>query len=146
MSRKIEDLAADVQLKARAFLDALTFKGIPYFVASTLRTEAEQIALYSQGRDALLTVNQLRSAAGMPPIAPTDNTYTVTNADGIRYKSNHQGGRALDVVPINDQGNPIWPPFSDPRWQLISAEGKAQGFSWGGDWPRFPDNPHYEMV
>lgn len=155
MSTKLTDLQADVQGHAQFALEQLTAEGIPHAVTSTLRTEAEQIALYAQGRDALLTVNQLRSAAGMLPIIPylgkdgkehSDNDFTVTNADGVRYKSNHQGGRALDVTPVNEAGNPVWPDHMDPRWPQIAAVMKANGFQWGGDWPRFPDFPHYEMV
>ncbi len=146
MSTKLTDLMPDVQGKAQLAVEALKAAGIPYAVTSTLRTEAEQAALYSQGRDALLTVNQLRSTAGLPPIGAADNTYTVTNADGVRYKSNHQGGRALDVVPLNAAGNPSWPAGSDPRWAQIAKVMKSFGFAWGGDWPRFPDYPHYEMV
>jgi hypothetical protein len=79
-----------------------------------------------------------------------ENAYTVTNADGVKYKSNHQSGRALDVVPVNAAGNPEWPGAEDPRWQMIAAVFKSQGFKWGGDWTKAvngidPDLPHYEM-
>jgi len=151
MSKNIEDLAEDVRAHAWAFVTTLTAKGIPHVVTSTLRTEAEQMALYAQGRDPLPTVNMLRSAAGLSPIGSAENGYTVTNADGVKYKSNHQGGRALDVVPSNEQGNPVWPAADDPRWTLIAATGKEQGFKWGGDWTKArdgidPDLPHYEMT
>jgi hypothetical protein len=87
----------------------------------------------------------------MPPISAAENAYTVTNADGVHDKSNHQSGRALDVVPANANGNPVWPEPADPRWEEIAAIFKSQGFSWGGDWTRAkdgidPDLPHYEMV
>ena len=146
MSTKLTDLAPDVQGKAQLATEQLTAAGIPFAVTSTLRTEAEQMALFAQGRDALPAVNLLRSQAGMPPIGAADNSYTVTNADGVKYKSNHQGGRALDVVPVNSAGNPVWPDHKDPRWEQIASVMKANGFQWGGDWPRFPDFPHYEMA
>src|SRR5271157_2424031 len=146
MSKNIEDLSDDVKPKAWASVELLTEKGISHIVTSTLRTEAEQIALYAQGRDPILTVNQLRSTAGLDPIEPADNTYTVTNCDGVKIKSNHQGGRALDVVPIDSKGNPVWPAAEDSRWTQISEVFKSNGFSWGGDWPSFPDRPHYEMA
>ena len=146
MSVKLTDLQPDVQAKAQLAIEALKSYEIPCVVTSTLRTTDEQRALFSQGRDPIATVNRLRSLAGMRPISDAENTYTVTNADGVNYKSNHQGGRALDIVPTDTYGNPIWPPISDPRWSKISLVMKSFGFAWGGDWPRFPDYPHYEMV
>lgn len=145
MSTKLADLRPDVQGKVQLALEALKAAGIPFAVTSTLRTEAEQMALFAQGRDPLVTVNMLRSQAGMPSIGTADNAYTVTNADGTRYKSNHQSGRALDITPVNAEGNPTWPDHSDPRWLQIAAVMKANGFQWGGDWPRFIDLPHYEI-
>jgi peptidoglycan LD-endopeptidase CwlK len=146
MNTNIDDLQSDVAARAHASMAALKVSGIPAAVTSTLRTEAVQMALFAQGRDALPAVNLLRSQAGMPPIGAVDNSYTVTNCDGVKYKSNHQGGRALDVVPLNAAGNPVWPDHMDPRWAQIASVMKANGFQWGGDWPRFPDFPHYEMT
>ena len=144
MSTKISDLVPDVAVVAQRCLDALTTAGIPHAVTSTLRTVQEQQALYAQGRKDLDEVNVLRSAAGLSPIADADNKYHVTNDDGVTYKSNHQSGRALDVVPT-ENGNPVWPEPSDARWGRIAAIFKSQGFQWGGDWTSFPDYPHYEM-
>ena len=30
-------------------------------------------------------------------------------------------------------------------WNKIGVIGKSVGFSWGGDWSSFKDNPHFEM-
>lgn len=141
MSRKIEDLDPLVQPDARTFLSLIP---IPYVVTSTRRTADEQKALFAQGREDILVVNELRAKAGLRPILPAENKYTVTELDGVYHKSNHQGGRALDVVPEGASGNPIWPPASDPRWKMIAKAGKEAGFKWGGDWTKFPDLPHYE--
>ncbi len=150
MSVKVEDLLPEVAAVAQRCLNAMVTMGIPHAVTSTLRTQAEQQALYAQGRQLLPTVNVLRGVAGLPPIGAAENAYTVTNADGVKYKSNHQGGRALDVVPVNADGNPEWPYAGDPRWAQIAAVFKSQGFTWGGDWTKAkdgidPDLPHYEM-
>jgi peptidoglycan LD-endopeptidase CwlK len=146
MSTKISDLVPEVSAVAQRCVNALITAGIPHAVTSTLRTVEEQAALYAQGRLPLDRVNDLRKAAGLYAIGAEDNTYTVTNADGVTNKSNHQSGRALDVVPLNTQGSPVWPDHSDPRWKQISDIFKSQGFAWGGDWTSFPDYPHYEMV
>ena len=69
MSTKIADLMPDVAAAAEKAIGALVDHEIPHAVTSTLRTEAEQAALFAQGRQLLPTVNMLRSAADMPPSA-----------------------------------------------------------------------------
>ncbi len=144
MSTKLDDLKPDVAAAARSALADLNNKGIPYMVTATLRTATEQVALWCQGRATPNVVNVVRKLAGLPPLADAEDSYTVTNADGVNTPSNHQGGRALDIVPL--KGNrPVWPPASDPRWAQIAGVMKSHGFKWGGDWTDFPDRPHYEM-
>lgn len=155
MSTKLSDLNGETQARAQAALDDLAERGIPAIVTYTLRTEAEQAALYAQGRQSLIAVNALRAAAGLAPIGEADNSYTVTNASGKRIadggtgRSEHQLGTALDVCPA-ENGWPVWPPIEDPRWAQIAQSFKAQGFTWGGDWTKEkdgidPDLPHYEI-
>jgi hypothetical protein len=123
---------------------------VPYVVTYTLRTYAEQAALYAQGRETLIVVNTLRAEAKMPPISSSENSYTVTQCDGKRIseggtgRSPHQLGTALDVVPLGN-GQPVWPGKSDPRWADIAKSFKEQGFEWGGDWTDFVDLPHYQL-
>jgi len=121
-------------------------KKIPFVVTSTRRTAEEQAAYYAQGRRTLESVNLLRDKAKMPRITAAENGYVVTNCDGVKVKSRHQGGKAIDVVPANERGNPVWPPKDDKRWCEIAAVMKACGFEWGGEWVQFPDLPHYEMA
>jgi peptidoglycan LD-endopeptidase CwlK len=151
MSKALADLLPDVQARATKALADLKARGIPYAVTYTLRTYAEQAALYAQGRQDLLTVNSLRDAAGLPHIGQADNSYVVTQCDGKRIseggtgRSPHQLGTAIDCVP-SDNGSPLWPPTSDPRWVQIAQSFKAQGFQWGGEWKDFPDFPHYQLI
>jgi peptidoglycan L-alanyl-D-glutamate endopeptidase CwlK len=150
-STKISDLQPDVAAVAQKVLDALDQFKIPYVVTSTIRTIDEQKALYAQGRQPLEVVNELRQIANLPPIGEADNSYTVTNDDGVKYKSNHQSGRALDVTPADAKGDPIWPEPSDPRWNQIAQFFMVQNFKWGGNWTKEhdgidPDYPHYEML
>lgn len=145
MSTRIEDLSPAVQPLAKDFLRRLEAAGVANVVTSTLRTTAEQAALYAQGRKSLEEVNGLRVFARMYPITDRENGYTVTNCDGVQYKSNHQGGCALDVVPMDARGRAFWPPDGDSRWAEIAVHGEAAGFSWGGRWPK-PDSPHYERL
>jgi len=143
MSIKLTDLKPKAQAAAEKALEDLVLRGIKCRVTSTLRTLAEQVALFAQGRSELEAVNSLRVKAGMYKLVAKDNLKTVTNCDGIKFKSNHQTGMALDVVP-EENGRPVWPSLADPRWKEIAKSFKAQGFAWGGDWAKFPDYPHYE--
>ena len=143
MSRRLEDLLPRVAAAAARALADLKAQGVLVSVTSTLRTQAEQAALYAQGREPLEEVNKKRAIAGMRLIGQAENKYTVTNADGVKHKSNHQGGTALDVVPEYD-GRPVWPPAHDERWAQIAGVFKQYGFEWGGDWKDFPDLPHYQ--
>jgi peptidoglycan L-alanyl-D-glutamate endopeptidase CwlK len=118
---------------------------IPHVITSTKRTLEEQQALYAQGREKLEEVNRLREIAGMRPIGIGENGYTVTNCDGIKNKSNHQSGDAIDIVPM-ENGKPIWPDSKDRRWNTISFVMIKHGFEWGGNWKLFPDFPHYQRV
>jgi peptidoglycan L-alanyl-D-glutamate endopeptidase CwlK len=144
MSVKIEDLQPDVQVKVKAALSEMDSKGIKYSVQYTFRTLNEQEALYSQGRKSLIEVNAIRKQANMQPISDSDNSYTVTNCDGVDNQSAHQTGRAIDIVPIIN-GVPSWPSAGHGYWQPIANVMKSHGFTWGGDWTKFPDLPHYQI-
>lgn len=150
MSRALADLLPDAQAAATRALDDLKDREIPYYVLATLRTLAEQKALYAQGREPLSVVDSIRESAGLPPLSAPENCHTVTNCDGVSIalgghgRSAHQLGKALDVVPLGEHG-PIWPRPDDPRWYDIASSFEAEGFEWGGRWGDFPDRPHYQF-
>ena len=108
------------------------------------RTDNQQIALYVQGRQPLDVVNAKRKLAGWGALDPDDNTYTVTDDDGVKNKSKHQLGLATDICPDNGKGQPCWPPQDDPRWKVIHDAMTDQGLISGLDWIDFPDPSHYE--
>jgi peptidoglycan LD-endopeptidase CwlK len=139
-----DGLLPEVRQAAEAADAELDLLGIKHKSISGLRTDKEQWALWCQGRKDLAGVNETRAAVGWKPISAIENKYTVTRCDGYKVKSNHQGGRAIDKVPINDKGWPVWPGLSDQRWIKIAEIMKKHGFRWGGDWKDFPDYPHYE--
>ncbi len=101
--------------------------GFPMLVTDGMRTTEEQQALYAKGR--------------------TKPGKKVTNADGVRVKSNHQlhadgCGHAVDCTFMDEHGKPRWVE-SDP-WAMYGAVAKSQGLMWGGDW-KTPDRPHIEL-
>jgi peptidoglycan L-alanyl-D-glutamate endopeptidase CwlK len=113
---------------------ALTGSAICRF-AYTLRTFAEQDALYAQGR----------TKAGAK----------VTNAKG--GQSYHNYGLAIDIVLLIDKDKNGT--FETASWDIntdFDSDGKADwieivtifkryGFEWGGDW-KFNDAPHFQKT
>lgn len=96
----------------------------------TLRTFAEQDALYAQGR--------------------TKPGAKVTNARG--GQSYHNYGLAIDIVLLVNNGkDALWDNKKDfdkdgqADWMEIVAILKRYGFEWGGDW-KFTDTPHFQKT
>jgi len=92
----------------------------PVFLTAGLRTPEEQHHLYMKGR---------KGAQG-----PKEKI--VTNAQA--GESWHNWGRAFDVA---FQGKD---PFSESHpWGELGACGTSLGLTWGGNWQKFPDRPHF---
>lgn len=96
------------------------------FITHGHRSNAEQQALYNQGR---------RGIKGES---------IVTNAKpGSSY---HNYGLAVDFVLTNEAGTAAYWSVNT-SWKRAAAIGKTLGFSWGGDWTGgFKDYPHLEMT
>jgi peptidoglycan L-alanyl-D-glutamate endopeptidase CwlK len=113
---------------------ALTGKAACRF-SYTLRTFAEQDALFAQGR--------------------TKPGAIVTKAKG--GQSYHNYGLAIDIVLLVDTDNngtfetASWDSQTDfdgdkkSDWQEIVAIFKRYGYEWGGDW-KFSDMPHFQKT
>lgn len=128
---KLRDEALDIYTE---ICEALKGKALCRF-AFTLRTFAEQDALYAQGR--------------------TKPGAIVTKAKG--GQSYHNYGLAIDVVLLIDKdGNGTYETASwDTRgdydgdkksdWMEIVNIFKQYGWEWGGDW-KFKDDPHFQKT
>ena len=111
--------------------------------AYTLRTFAEQDALYAQGRTKLFDDKGNRLGV-------------VTKAKG--GQSIHNFGLALDIVLLKDTNSDG--KFESASWETnvdFDKDGKADwmevvnimkkhGWVWGGDWKSFKDAPHFEKT
>jgi len=116
---RIGGLSSGIRDSVTSFVNAAESElGVQLRVSQGHRTDAEEDALYAQGR----------STAGL----------IVTNARG--GQSNHNFGLAIDVVAMNRDGSVNW------GFDMSSVAPIAQrfGLSWGGNWARFPDYPHFE--
>ena len=123
-------------------IPALNGKAICRF-AYTLRTFAEQDALYAQGRTKLFDDKGKRLGV-------------VTKAKG--GQSIHNYGLALDIVLLKDTNSDgkfesaSWETNVDfdkdvkADWMEVVNILKNRGWVWGGDWKSFKDAPHFEKT
>lgn len=120
--QNIRGLALRAQRAARAFMLRLAGHRLTVRIISGTRTYDEQNQLFRRGR------------FGNPgPV--------VTKARGGR--SNHNFGIAWDIGLFSaDDG------YSRQDADYIDAarEGLSPELEWGGDWPTFPDVPHYQLA
>lgn len=99
-------------------------------ITFTLRTFAEQQAIYNQGR--------------------TKPGKIVTNAKP--GQSIHNYGLAIDIVLIIDGKEASWDTKKDwdndkqSDWMEVVRIFKKYGWTWGGDWRSFKDMPHFEKT
>ena len=100
-------------------------------VISGIRTEEEQKALYAKGR--------------------TKPGNIVTYKDGVKKKSKHQTGNAVDIVPYPIQWGNI-ERFRQFGWFVLGVAATLKRYGqidsdvkWGGNWKRFKDYPHFEL-
>lgn len=121
MSRRLDDLEPTTEAMALQLVAQAEAAGISILVVHTYRSPEEQAFLYAKGRD-------------LPgPIV----TYAKPGYTWHNYK------RALDVVPIDQKGRPMWnaPPAT---WLALGKIGETIGFVWGGRFKKFKDRGHFE--
>ena len=112
-------------------LDAMAAYGAPMFITAGLRTDAQQAALYAQGR--------------------TTPGAIVTNTDGVLKKSMHQMqvdgfGHAVDCAFIDDPDTKLVETWDASQpWELYGHMGEQGNLVWGGRWLRLVDRPHLEL-
>ena len=109
---------------------AITLTTQDFTVIEGVRTTQRQQELYAQGR--------------------TKPGSKVTNADGVKNKSNHQAkadgyGHAVDIVPYPVDWNTTskFRAIADAMKQ--AAKDLDVKMEWGGDWTKLVDLPHFEV-
>ncbi len=140
MSRDINDLCPAVRMKLEKLQAAASAATPPigFEVVYTLRTAAEEMALFAQGRKTVEETNRLRHGAGMPPITEEENRHIVTKV----MTSIHMFGCAFDVAILKD-GKIDWNAI--PEYERLGALGEELGFRWGGRFS-FKDWGHFEYT
>lgn len=121
MGRGIDRLHPELVPLCREFVRRCRGAGLNVRVTETFRTQAEQDAIYAQGRT---------KPGGIISNAPYP-------------KSPHCWGVAFDFCR-NVKGREY--DDSDGFFSRCGAIGKALGLTWGGDWRTFKDKPHLELA
>lgn len=132
-----ENLDPDFRQRLVAALVDLSARGTPFKFVEGFRTVERQQWLFGSGRPDAVPFGRAGSI--------------VTQRDGVRKLSNHQGdgtpgsGKGADCYPLKD-GRVFIPPVSDPLWQAYAEAIKRQGLKAGIDFPTLRDAPHCELV
>lgn len=120
-----------VREKGKELVKKAYDEGVAVCITQTVRTTAEQNALYRQGR------------FGNPG-------KIVTWVQGGYSFHNH--GLAIDFALYTPDGRSVvWNEFVDydkdgvRDWYEVVKIAKSLGFTWGGDWQGFRDAPHFQM-
>jgi peptidoglycan L-alanyl-D-glutamate endopeptidase CwlK len=124
--KKIKLLYPPLQVKAFKLTVDAHKNGLKGGVFCSYRSFQEQAAVYAKGRNANGVVVDPKSVV----------TYT---KPGYSW---HQWGLAIDWVFKDAKGAWTW---SSTQWDKLGAIGRKY-MSWGGDWTRFPDRPHFEKT
>ncbi|WP_165903617.1 M15 family metallopeptidase [Hymenobacter gummosus] len=125
--------------------------GLP-IVTCGYRSNAEQNALYAQGRQSLAVVNQLRKAAGLSPIGKVEAGRVVTYKRSGQSNHNHLPSLALDVAHLQEDGSVKWDNAALLLFSRLMRYADKR-ITWGADWDRdgitsdeqFRDWPHFEL-
>lgn len=120
MARDVTLLHPNVQALIKMLQQKCKDQGLKIRITDTLRTKAEQDALYAQGR--------------------TKPGNIVTNA---KYPySFHCWGVAFDFCRDDGKGAYY---DGDGFFAKVGKVGKSLGLTWGGDWKSLVDKPHFQL-
>lgn len=135
-SRKIEDCVLPLQKAWKAAGDKWMVKypqGPFVFLTCTHRSEEEQEILYMMNKNG-------KDDDGDGKIDESDEWRS--NAKPGQSKHNKYPSEAIDVAFKSASGKLDW---SEKLFKEFAGLMKAEGISWGGDWKKAKDTPHFEV-
>lgn len=101
-------------------------------ITSGVRTNAEQAALYAQGRTKPGPIVTQASSASL-------------SAHGRRWFNGLAYGCAVDAVPCT--GLAGQPNYGDVgAYEALALIAERMGLVWGGRWVKFTDRPHFQIA
>jgi len=147
-SRKIEDLAPDVQVAANLIVGGCATEDVDILIYCTLRPLEEQARLYRQSRAiieirfkiALFRQRGLVFLADiLQDVGPCYGPHVTNAAPGESW---HNYAEAFDGVVLIG-GKPAWN-FNDApfEWTMYGKWIEEAGLNWSGNWKRFKEIAH----
>jgi peptidoglycan LD-endopeptidase CwlK len=151
--RGLDKLFPPVAAAATILKQQAAAAGLKISITDTLRTNAEQIALYANSRKPLAEINALRKAAGMPATTAAEATKWLTDAKDAT-RSYHGYGLAFDWVLLDPSGTKaVWEKGADFNknqqrdWFEVAALTRdIPGLESGAYWSSKIDLPHCQMT
>jgi peptidoglycan L-alanyl-D-glutamate endopeptidase CwlK len=126
-SRLIADLTPALQPLCMRFEDMCEAEGFTALITCTWRSNAEQAALYAQGRT-----------------QPGRIVTWTRNSEHTRMLRGKPDSHAFDFVPVI-AGKAVWS-SAHPAWDKAGEIARSLGLEWGGDWPAGKkDMPHVQL-
>lgn len=118
-------------------------QGIEIVVVCTARSEAEQKALYAQGRQSVFFVNDLRHTAGLGPLRETQNKNKVTWTLDSKHiiGSKRQLSEAVDFAILKN-GKIDW--YDDASYKIVADIAVELGLT-AGYYFKTKDSGHLEI-
>lgn len=126
----IEGLLPELAELAREHRRRAENLGLDIVFTAGARTAAEQTALFGKGR--------VQDVQGVWHVM--DPRKVVTNA--LPAQAPHCRRAAYDLVPIVAE-KAAWDRLD--LFAELGRIGKELGLTWGGDWPKLKDMPHFEL-
>ena len=151
--RGLDKLFPPVATAAKLLKEHATTIGIKIQITDTLRTNAEQRALYANSRNTQAGINALRKLAGMGPVVPKDVGKWLTNAKDAT-ESYHGYGLAFDWVLLDPSGTKaVYDKGADFNanqqqdwYEVAGLTRNLPGLESGAFWSSSPDLPHCQMT
>ncbi|MBN2060456.1 MAG: M15 family metallopeptidase [Deltaproteobacteria bacterium] len=152
-SRRLEDLVEEMREKAEDIQKSCMEKGgFDLLIYCTLRSPEEQARLYRQSRSRQEIDRKIKTLHSrgfdflgqvLEDVGPCHGP-KVTNAGP--GESWHNYGRAFDAVPLVG-GKPAWDyRKSRSLWDTYGEVVRQAGLYWAGDWTRFREYPHAQLM
>jgi peptidoglycan L-alanyl-D-glutamate endopeptidase CwlK len=136
---ELKGLHKSIIPRARKFLE-LARQECKVKIIETIRTIDKQKAYYSQGRQPIEIVNELRQKAGLPPIDDKNNIIITYSRPGFSF---HNYGLAFDCIFYDKQGKKITTK-KDPLWKKVKNWANDAGLEWGGNFKSIFDAGHFQ--
>lgn len=116
--------------------ELISVSNLDFKITAGVRTAPQQNSLYQQGR--------------------TKKGAIVTRCDGYKYPSNHQEkidgyGYAVDICVLKylQNGNIDWNfKWYKELYQIAKKHGLLEKYKveWAGNWLRFPEGAHFQLI